>query len=210
MKSSALLPTPSSQQGRHARGQAAFTLAEVMTTMAIFSLVMIGVIYSHVFGLRMFNITATKLGASQGARSALDRVRDDIRSAKVLYVGNGDNTGFTNVTGTNPREGNALQIYPTASTNLFTRYDLDLSDQKLKRVDNGNGPPLVIAPYITNTVPFRAEDYAGNELTSDINDRVVHMTLDFYQWEFPVAQAGVGAFYDYYQLQTRMTRRTIE
>jgi hypothetical protein len=36
------------------------------------------------------------------------------------------------------------------------------------------------------------------------------MMLDFYQWEFPVAQAGAGAFYDYYHLQTRMTRRTIE
>ena len=44
-------------------GQAAFTLAEIMTAVGLFSLVVIGVVYSQLFGMRMLNITATKLSA---------------------------------------------------------------------------------------------------------------------------------------------------
>lgn len=194
----------------HRRCKAGFTLAEMMSALAIFSLVIAAVIYSHLLGLRMFNITATKLGASQGARAALNQIRNDIRSAKALYVGNGNSTGFTNIPAGTPREGNALQIYPTTSTNIYVRYYLDLTDQKFKRCSSLSPLVEVMAPYVTNQIVFRAEDYAGNKLNTDQNNRVIQMNLEFYQWEFPVAQAGAGAFYDYYRLQTRMTRRTIE
>jgi len=39
---------------------------------------------------------------------------------------------------------------------------------------------------------------------------VIRMMLEFYQWEYPLAAAGQGAMYDYYRLQTRITRRLIE
>ena len=68
------------------RSTAAFTLAEIMTAAAVFSLVIIGVVYSHLFGLRLFNITATRLGATAGSRAALNRVCDDIRSGKVTRI----------------------------------------------------------------------------------------------------------------------------
>jgi hypothetical protein len=181
-----------------------------MTAMLIFSLVVVALVYTHLFSLRMFNITATKLSASAGARKALNLVRDEIRSGKTLYVGNGDNLGFTRIADNRPQEGNALQIYPTASTNTYVRYYLDPVNQELKRVVAGSTQPFVIARFITNQLAFRAEDYAGNALTNSQNNRVIRMTLEFYQWEFPVARAGAGAFYDYYRLQTRMTRRTID
>jgi prepilin-type N-terminal cleavage/methylation domain-containing protein len=190
--------------------QSAFSLAELMTAMAVFSLVVVAIVYSHVFGLTMFNITATKLSASAGARAALNHVRDDIRSAKLLYVGNGNNTGFTNVSGNNLRQGNALEIYPTKATNVFIRYYLDPVAERLMRVSNVSTQATVVAPYVTNFIAFNAEDYAGNTLTNDQNNRVIRMTLDFYQWEFPVARVGNGSYYDSYQLQTRVTRRTIE
>lgn len=187
-----------------------FTLPEIMAATMLFSLVMIAVVYSHLFGLRMFNITATKLSASTNARQALGQLRDDIRSAKMLCVGNGNNTGFTNIAGNGLREGNALEIFPTTDTNTYVRYYLDWTKQELERVNSGSTQPVVVARYITNQVAFLAEDYAGNILTTDQNNRVIHLNLQFYQWEFPVAQAGSGAFYDYYQLQTRITRRAIE
>jgi prepilin-type N-terminal cleavage/methylation domain-containing protein len=190
--------------------QSGFTLTEILTAMAIFGLMVVGVVYSHLVGLRMFNITATKLSASAGARAALNSVRGDIRSAKLLYIGNGNRMGFTNISGVGPRQGNALQLYPTTATNVFVRYYMDAPAQKLMRVSNASTQATVIAPYITNLLAFSAEDFAGNTLTNDQNNRVVHMILDFYQWEFPVARAGDGAFYDYYRLQTRITRRTIE
>jgi hypothetical protein len=205
------LPPPiRSASPRSPTPRSAFTLAEIMTAMGLFSLVVIGMVYTQLFGMRMFNITSTRLSASDGARKVLDRVRDDIRSGKILYVGNGGNAGFTNIALNGLRQGNALQIYPTTDTNVFVRYYLDLASQSLKRTASGTGQVQVLAPYLTNQIAFIAEDFQGHTLTNDQNNRVIKMVLDFYQWEFPVAQARGGAFYDSYHLQTRITRRTIE
>ena len=196
--------------GAAGRKLAAFTLIDLMTAMLLFSLVVVGLVYTHLFSLRMFNITATKLSASAGARKSLNLVRDEIRSGKMLYVGNGDNLGFAKIADNSSQEGNALQIYPTASTNTYVRYYLDTVNQELKRVVAGSTQPLVVARFVTNQLAFRAEDYAGNALTNSQNNRVIRMTLEFYQWEFPSARAGSRTYYDYYRLQTRITRRTIE
>ena len=191
-------------------GQAAFTFPEIMTAMGLFSLVVIGVVYAQLFGMRMFNITSTRVRASDNARRVLNCVRDDIRSGKLLFVGNGNSAGFTNITLNGLRQGNALQIYPTTGTNTFIRYYLDPASQSLQRTVSGSAQVEVLAPYLTNRVAFVAEDCLGHTLTNDQNNRVIKLMLDFYQWEFPVAQAGVGAFYDSYHLQTRITRRTID
>ena len=190
--------------------RSAFTVAEIMTAMGLFSLVVLGVVYSQLFGMRAFNITSTRVSASDNARKVLNRVRDDIRSGKLLYVGSGSSTGFTHIALNSPHQGNALQIYPTTDTNVFIRYYLDTSTQTLRRTANGTGQVQVLAPFLTNQIAFIAEDFAGRTLTNDQNNRVIKMVLDFYQWEFPVAQAAAGAFYDSYHLQTRITRRTIE
>ena len=204
----ALLMRSGSRRSRS--GRSAFTLAEIMTAMGLFSLVVIGVVYSQLFGMRMFNITATRLSASDSSRKVLNRVREDVRSGKLLHVGNGDSAGFTNISLTGLRQGNALQIYPTTDTNVFVRYYLDAASQTLQRVASGGSPAEVLAPYLTNQIAFVAEDCSGHTLTNDQNNRVIKMMLDFYQWQFPVAQVGAGAFYDYYHLQTRIARRTIE
>lgn len=205
------LPPPiRSASSRSPSARSAFTLAEIMTAMGLFSLVVIGMVYSQLFGMRMFNITSTRLSASDSARKVLNVVRNEVRSGKMLYVGNGGSGGFTNVTRNGLRQGNALQIYPTTDTNVFVRYYLEAATGTLKRMTSGNGQVQVLAPFLTNQIAFVAEDFAGNTLTNDQNNRVIKMVLDFYQWEFPVAQAGVGAFYDSYHLQTRITLRTIE
>ncbi len=190
--------------------QAAFTLAEIMTAMGLFSLVVIGVVYSQLFGMRMFNITATRVAACDNARKVLNGVREDIRSGKLLYVGNGGSAGFTNIAQNGLRQGNALQVYPTTDTNVFIRYYLDTTNQCLMREASGSGQALVLAPFLTNQIAFIAEDFKGNTLTNDQNNRVIKVVLDFYQWEFPVAQAAAGAFFYSYHVQTRITRRTIE
>jgi hypothetical protein len=183
-------------------------MTEIMVSMAIFSLVILGVLYCHLFGLRVFNISATRLSASQSSRAVLNRVCEDIRSGKLLYVGNGDSSSFTKVALNAPRLGNALEIFPAIGTNALIRYFMDPSAQALKRFDSTTGKTQVIAPFVTNQIVFRAEDFAGNSLTNDQNNRIIRVDLDFYQWEFPVAQ--VGAFYDSYHLQTRISRRNIE
>jgi hypothetical protein len=103
-----------------------------------------------------------------------------------------------------------IQIYPTTSTNQFVRFYLDTAEQKLKRIRTGSTNVEVIASFITNQLAFRAEDCRGVALTNDVNNRVIRMNLEFSQWQFPVASVGRGAYYDYYHLHTRISRRTIE
>ncbi len=185
-----------------------FTLAEMLTSMAVFSLLVVCIVTSHLMGMKMFNIAATKLSASHGARAALNRVRDEIRQGKRLDVGVRTGTNFDSLATGGLQKGNALKIFPTSDTNNFTVYWLDPTVGKLKRAASNRVD--VIANYITNTMVFSAEDYLGNVLTNDLNCRVIKMTLEFYQWEFPTASASSGGYYDYYRLQTRISRRSIE
>jgi len=208
VSTSTMLYTSATGHPDSSRSNRGFTITELMTSMTIFSLVMVGVLYSHLFGLRCFNISATRLSACQSSRFALNRVCEDIRSGKLLYIGNGSSSGFTNIPLNSPRVGNALEIFPAVATNAYIRYFMDDGAQALKRFDSSSGKVLVIAPFITNQIVFRAEDYAGNALTNDQNNRIIRLDLDFYQWEFPVAQ--IGAYYDSYHLQTRVARRNIE
>jgi prepilin-type N-terminal cleavage/methylation domain-containing protein len=190
--------------------QSGMTLVEIMTATAVFSLVIMALVSAQITGMKMFNITATKLSASHSARGALNSVRDEIRSGKTLYVGSGNATSFTFVGDNQPQQGNAVQIYPTANTNNYVRFFLDSNAQTLNRVTSSATDIQVIARYITNQVVFRAEDFSGNVLTNSQNNRVIRMVLELYQWEFPVAIVGAGSYYDYYRLQTRITRRAIE
>jgi prepilin-type N-terminal cleavage/methylation domain-containing protein len=203
-----VLPQPGAPRFAAASGRGGFTLPEIMVATGVFGMLVIAMLTSQIFSLRLFNIAAAKLGASAQARNSLNRVRDEVRMGKTLYVGTGDASSFTRVSGILPRRGNALQVFPTANSNVFTCFYLDPAAQKLMRRTNGAAAPETVASYITNTLAFQAEDYAGNTLTNDQNNRVVKMTLEFYQWECPSASSS--GLYNHYHLQTRMTRRTID
>lgn len=180
-----------------------------MIAVGLFALVVMGSVLSHLVGLRMCTINQTKLKTTHSARAALNRTEDDIRCATQIQIGTGSASGFTNIIGNLPRQGNAIQIYPTLNTNVFIRYYLDKSDQTLKRVLS-NGAFEAIANYITNTTPFTAEDYAGNVLTNDQNNRVVRMNFEFYQWEFASPNPGGRNVYDYFRVQTKIAQRALD
>lgn len=185
-----------------------FTLPEVVVVMALFSLLLAALISTQLLGLKMHRISETKLTATSEGREALTTLRDEIRMAKMVYVGNGDATSFVAITNDAPHIGNAVQIWPTTNLTRFVRYYVDPATHTLMRYTNGQ--VRSVAGFVTNTLAFRAEDFLGNVLTNNVNNRVIRMTLEFYQWQFPVATAGAGGMYDYYRLQTRVTRRAIE
>jgi type II secretory pathway pseudopilin PulG len=187
-----------------------FTLPEIMVVSAIFFMLLAGLIASQMFGLRLYYVTQTKLAATANARRALDRVRDDVRSGKLLYIVNGNASSFAHISNNLAHIGNGLLVCASTNTNNFVLYYRDANDSCLKRVTNGSSQVEVLANYITNQFVFQAEDYRGIVLTNDQNNRVIRLTMQFYQWEFPVAQVGQGAMYDYYQLQSKITRRLIE
>src|SRR4051794_2859282 len=175
-----------SHSGKALRLGEAFTMPEMMIVVGLFSLVIIGGIYSHLLGLKMSAFTQTKLKGMHSARAILNSTRDEIRAATTVVVGNGGRTTFSNVPPNRAQVGNALQIYPTSDTNTFVRYYIDLNQQELMRKESGSTNAQVIGMFITNEFLFQAEDYAGNVLTNDQNNRVIKMTLEFYQWEFAV------------------------
>ncbi|WCJ59024.1 prepilin-type N-terminal cleavage/methylation domain-containing protein [Fontisphaera persica] len=193
------------------RRRRAFTLTELMVTMSLVMIVMAGVIYGHVAGLKLYGLTRAKLGASDAARSALSRLLEEIRSARRVQVGTGTASSFTQIEEGFPQRGNALMIHPTLSTNQWVRYYLDPATSKLLRIDHDDSRPLVIAEYVSNTVVFAAQDFQGNVLSNYFNNRVIAVDLEFYQVQYPITPIGTpGAYFDYYRLTTRATRRTLE
>jgi len=189
----------------------AFTVTEVMVSASLLVLVMAGILGANLFGLRMMQITRAKLGANDEARKAISKLVKEVRSAKLVKVGSGNISTFTEVAVDSQQRGSALQLYPALNdTNQFVRYFWDSSDNRLKRTTNGASSVAIIASYITNSLVFSCEDYAGNVLTNNDNNRVVSLTMQFYQIEFPLVSIGAGRYYDFYQLRTKITRRMVE
>lgn len=182
----------------------------MMIAFGLFGLALVGSLYAHVLGLKMSTFTQSKLRATHNARAALNIVRDDVRSSANFCVGHGSFSSFIMPTNGAPQQGNAVQIFPTGDTNWYILYYTDPNDQTLKRMTNGASSAQVVARYVTNQAAFRAEDFAGNVLTNNQNDRVLKMTLEFYQREFAVLQPGGGNFADYYRLQTKVARRATQ
>jgi hypothetical protein len=180
----------------------------------------------QIFALRIYTLAATKTIATQTGRKALDTMRDTIRSANTTYVGNYNPTnglGFVQAASGAPQIGNALQLtsYDTNGnltiTNLFY---LDPTQPVSAAQPNdfplcyqvNNGTATVLVNYLTNYNLFDAEDYQGNFLsnsTAYLNNGVMHVTMQFDQWEYPVGYVGGSAAnaYDFYQLTTKVTRR---
>ena len=104
----------------------AFTLVEILVTMALFSLLLSGIIVGTVYGLKMCEITKAKLTRSNDARGALGKLADEIRSSKSLHIGAvGSNGVFLAVLEGQPQQGTALLIYPTTNKANFVVYFLN-------------------------------------------------------------------------------------
>lgn len=215
--------------------QRGVSLVEMMVAIAVFSLVILSTVAMQIYAARVYTLAATKLSATEEARSAMNDVRDQVRGARLVYVGNYEySTGnppddFRPMTNGDPQEGNALMIYPTTTTNSFTLVYLQpgyktnnftafsnsgapLGTNSLLEIVYTNGALVLsndVADFITNQVVFDAENFEGSILSSNQNNAIIHMTLNFSQWEYPIAYIGSNSFnaYDYYQLNTLMTRR---
>lgn len=215
-----------------------FTLVEMMVAVAVFSLVVIVTVALQVYAMRVYTLAATKLTATAGARAAMNSIRDQVRESRLVYVGDyAYSTGnppidFTPMTNGDLQEGNALMIYPTTATNSFTLVYLQAGYKPNNfSAFSSNGSPIGtnslllitytngglaysndLADYITNQIVFDAENFEGQVLSTNENNGVIHMTLNFSQWEYPIAYIGTNDFnaYDYYQLNTVMTRRDMD
>jgi prepilin-type N-terminal cleavage/methylation domain-containing protein len=204
---------------KSARG---FTLAEMMITVVVFLFIFAGTwIAVQVFGLRIYTLAATKLVATAGGRQALNQIRDQIREGKMVYVGtcsSVNGSSFQLITNTQPQQGNALIIYPTTNTANYSVFYLDTSTTTNRLVQFNVASNSIITftntltKYITNQIVFDARDWQNNIVTNyqSLDNRLlIEVTMQFSQWEYPIAfvgGVGLNAF-DYYQLRTRVFRR---
>lgn len=198
------IPLPS-QVGCSSAGERALTLVELMVTVAVFSLVVVALVYAHLFGLKQNELVISKLGASDQSRIGFDKLTLDIRSAKLWDVGQGDADSFEAIANGSPQQGTALQLNLTTDKSKFVRYYFDTDKGELRRIRSGETEGQLIAGYLTNSMYFRAEDYRGNVQT-DLNHKgVIGVRLEFCQYQYPLTRVGPGNYYDYYKLEFKVT-----
>lgn len=188
----------------------AFTLPEIMIVAAIFSFLVAGMISVQLFGMRVYTLAATKLTATADSRETMNAMRDSIRSANLIMVGTVSNGAFAQIPTGLPQAGSALAIqYTNAFVTNYLVFYRDLSSPSNTLCCLTNGVSTILAKFVTNSVVFDAEDYQGNILTNYQNNPVIRITLQFYQWEYPIALIGTNSVnaYNFYQLRTRIARR---
>ena len=213
---------PSSNHPRARNG--GFTLVEIYVVAAIFVILVVAMVASQFLAARVYTLAATKLTATASGRKAMNDMRDAIKSSVGLQIGIYDPVAnqFSLIANGSSQIGNALAIYPniptnnTANnyTNFGTIYFMNKSASNLCTVVISNGVEWTstrvnnIIVWITNYYVFDAEDSYNNVLSTYTANRIIHIKLQFSQWEYPLAGVvGQNALYDFYQLQTRASMR---
>jgi hypothetical protein len=206
-QSSAASTPPSRQQG--------LTLVETMTTMGVFGLVIMALLYAHIFGLKQDQLVESKLGASDQARRSFEQILRDVRSANMYDIGNYSGGTFTVVSNGILQQGNSVRIFLTTDTAISVIYYFDTNStpgtNTLKRIRTGDASATLLADHLTNyyggPLLFYSEDHLGNVISDIQNKRVVHFTLGFLQYQYPLTRVGSGSnyLYDFYKMEFRVT-----
>lgn len=217
MKTPSRIPAPVRFAGN--RG---FTLVEMMFTVGIFSLVVLGLVSLQLVAMRVYTLGATMLSATTSGRQTMNHIRDNIRGAKIVMIGTYQGTNgslFTPQPLGSLQQGNALEIQFTnaADTNYLIYYQ-DPATTNMYSFSNSvttaytNSGVVCIAHFITNNICFAAENYQGTVQTNYLNNPIIHVTMQFYQWQFPIGIIGGTAAnsYNYYSLNTRIDRRDLD
>jgi hypothetical protein len=178
-----------------------FTLPEALIATSLFLLLLGGITAANVFGLRMFQLSETKLNAGDGARKSLRFLVDEVRQCKRTWVGSVSNGIFVAALDGQPQVGSALLVQPTANPTNFVCYYRNAADQSLRRLVGLASSTTVLAQMVTNAAVFESRDHFGKLLTNQQNNRVTHITLEFFQ---PQSWLPVP---DYAKLETSVSQR---
>lgn len=193
-----------------------YTLVEMFISMSIFTFAMTAFMYAYMFGLKQDQLAQSKLGASDESRRSFEKVARDIRCANSHQVGNYNTStkAFSPcINGTN-MVGNAIQIFLLAANdgnpnNLNIMYYFDTNagprNYALYRIHTGDTTPTLIASHLQNSATFSAEDYTGTVVTTMLDKDVIHFTLDFCEYQYPLTLVGPDLYYDRYVMDFRAT-----
>ena len=202
-------------------GRAGFTLVERMFGMGLLVIMIGALLAANLVGMRAAQLVETKGGASDTSRKVLQKLPVDIKSSKLWFLGNmNGTTNFSNFAQTtNSSQGTAIKLFPTTNNSTpYIIYYFDLSnsnnsDGHLVRVTSDSWSPVVLASNLVNWLgggySFTVEDYNGNPVanagTSTSYKRIIHTTLQFCKFEYPLTTVGTNGLYDYYKLEFKAT-----
>jgi hypothetical protein len=190
------------------RREVGLTLAETTITMGVFSLLVLGMVYTAMFCMHLDELANSKAGASDSARRGFDLLSGDIRSAKMWFIGNGNQTSFTPCGNATNQQGNALRVHYTTDTNAYVVYFFDTNACKLYRYTNGMSASKLVVDGLTNAsgsgMSFHAERYDGTHLSDLQFKYVIVAVLEFCQYQYPLTKVGPNYFYNYYRMQLKI------
>lgn len=193
------------------RLQAAFTLAELLVATSIFTLMIAGLVSITIFGLKQNELVIGKAGACEQARNAMNIMATDIRASKIWAVGNVNNATppvFTAIPNGSVQQGNAVQVNGSTNTAIYVLYYFDTNNPAnyvLRRWHTGNTKSTIISQYLTNNMFFRAETPRGNAQTNLTHKGVIHVYMEYCQYQYPLTKIGPGYYYDYYRTELKLT-----
>ena len=184
-----------------------FTFVEIMIASTMFLMAIAALLTVHIFGLRLFELSKAKMGASDDVRTSLAYFLDEVRSNQLILVGTGNVSSFVGISSGSAQVGNAIQMYPTnnpAST-TFVRYYL--ASNQLMRITNGQITPKLLVHSVSNVNVFAGQDIFGNTQTNPSSCRVISMFFQITQLYSPSVPICTGSLFDFYQLRVKATRR---
>jgi hypothetical protein len=195
---------------------AGHTLIEMMFAVALLVIVVGALLAANIMGLQEQEWVDSKSGASDNSRKLLNQLPVDIRSSKMWFVGSMSGTNFA--INTNTSAGTAIQLYETTNGSSAITYYFDLSDSAnndghLVRFTYSNSTPVVIASNLVNWLgngySFNVENYNGSPSTNDANctsyKNIIHVDLQFCEFQYPLTMVGTNGLYDYYKIEFRVT-----
>jgi hypothetical protein len=195
------------------------TLVEIMIAMSLMLVVMGALVAANLIGFQENQYLVAKAGATNTSRNAVNRMLNDIRMAKGFAIGSISGTNFTSFSAISSGlyQGTALQLYPIlVSTNDsidYTKYILYSFDLSQTNVSNGrlwryvstNQVSSVVASNLINTLFFSSESYSGTNQYLPTYKNVIHTTLQFCEFVYPVTMVGSNQLFEYYRIDCRAT-----
>jgi hypothetical protein len=183
-----------------------------MFASSIMAILVLWLVASQLVGFRMGQLVDSKSGASDSSRKALQQLATDIRSCKMWNIGSLSGTNFTGIT-SGAVQGSALQLCQTTNGSQFTIYyfvNNGANNNVLMKTSVANWNPATVCSNLLDDLYFTAEMYNGQIQTNSVNNvnsykNIIHVTLDFCQFQYPLTQVGTNGLYDFYKLDIRAT-----
>jgi len=195
------------------------TLVETMIAVTIMTLFVIGGVMSANFvGLREDQLMESKAGANDTSRRLVSQMLYNIWASKGYDIGNMSGTNFVPITN-GLYQGSAIRIY---AVSMATNQVIDPSQYIIYYYDtsavsslngklwtfnstNGSGASVVASNLVNDAFLFTSENYFGNTQNVRTEKGIIHTTLQFSQFLYPLTSVGSNCLYSSYSINCRAT-----